>query len=53
MGEFNFLRDQPMKLFCVNQSAIKITEKPTQHYHTMYVENDRNFIYEKFEDKTT
>ncbi|WMV45233.1 hypothetical protein MTR67_038618 [Solanum verrucosum] len=52
MGEFSFSLDQPMKLFCDNQFAIKIAENPIQHDCTKHVEIDCNFIYEKFEDKT-
>lgn len=40
-----------MKLFCDNQSTIKIAKNPIQHGLTKHVEIDRNFIYEKLENK--
>jgi len=41
-----------MKLYCDNQSSIKIVENLIQHDHTKHKEIDCNFIYEKFENET-
>ena len=51
MGELGFSSEKPMKLFCDNQSTIKIAENPIQNDRTKHVEIDRNFIYEKLENK--
>ena len=51
MGELGFSSEKPMKLFRDNQSAIKIAENPVQHDRTKHVKIDRNFIYEKLENK--
>ena len=51
MGELGFSFGKLMKLFCDNQSTIKIVENPIQYDRTKYVEIDKSFIYEKLENK--
>ncbi|CAL2234166.1 unnamed protein product [Prunus armeniaca] len=51
MRELIFPTEDTMKLYCDNQSAIKIAENPIQHDIMKHVEIDRNFIYEELEEK--
>ncbi|CAL2259014.1 unnamed protein product [Prunus armeniaca] len=51
MGELGFPIEDTMKLYCDNQSIIKIAENLIQHDRTKCVEIHRNFIYEKLEEK--
>lgn len=39
-----------MKVFCDNQSAIKIAKNPVHHDRTKHVEIDRHFIKEKIDN---
>ncbi|CAL9012490.1 unnamed protein product [Prunus brigantina] len=47
--ELSFPTEDTMKLYCNNQSAIKIADNPVQHDIMKHVKIDRNFIYEKLE----
>ncbi|CAL2266976.1 unnamed protein product [Prunus armeniaca] len=51
MEELGFPSKDTMKLYCHNQSSIKIAEDLVQHDRTKHVEINRNFIYEKLEEK--
>lgn len=42
----------PMKLYCDNESAVKIANNPVQHDRTKHVEIDRHFIKDHLERKT-
>ncbi|CAL8996911.1 unnamed protein product [Prunus brigantina] len=51
MGALGFPTQDTIKLYCDNQSAIKIAENSVQYDRTKHIEIDRNFIYEKLEEK--
>ncbi|KAI5327878.1 hypothetical protein L3X38_027274 [Prunus dulcis] len=51
MGELGFPTKDTLKLYCDNQSTIKIAENPIRHDRTKHVEIHQNFIYEKLEEK--
>ena len=42
--------DDPMNIYCDNKSAINIAHNPKQHDRKKYIEVDRHFIKEKFEE---
>lgn len=41
-----------MKLYCYNQSTVKIANNPVQHDKTKHVEVDQDFIKDHLEKKT-
>lgn len=50
LKELKISDEEPMKMFCDNQSAISIAKNPVHHDRTKHVEIDRHFIKEKIEE---
>lgn len=50
LQELKISDEEPMKMFCDNQSAISIAKNPVHHDRTKHVEIDRHFIKEKIEE---
>ncbi|RVW58950.1 Retrovirus-related Pol polyprotein from transposon RE1 [Vitis vinifera] len=50
LKELKISDEEPMKMFCDNQSAINIAKNPVHHDRTKHVEIDRHFINEKIEE---
>lgn len=49
LKELKISSEEPMKMFCDNQSAINIAN-PVNHDRTKHVEIDRHFLKEKIEE---
>ena len=50
LKELKISDEEPMKMFCDNQSAISIAKNPVNHDRTKHVEIDQPFIKEKIEE---
>ena len=50
LKELKISDEEPMKMFCDNQSAISIAKNPVHHDRTKHVEIDRHFIKEKIDE---
>ncbi|RVW63221.1 Retrovirus-related Pol polyprotein from transposon RE1 [Vitis vinifera] len=50
LKELKISDEEPMKMFCDNQSTISIAKNPVHHDRTKHVEIDRHFIKEKIEE---
>ena len=49
LEDLKIKREEPMRLFCDNKSAISIAHNPVQHDRTKHIEIDRHFIKEKLD----
>ena len=52
LKELKISDEEPMKMFCDNQSAISIAKNPVHHDRTKHVEIDRHFIKENISSGT-
>ncbi|RVX20746.1 putative inactive protein kinase [Vitis vinifera] len=50
LKELKISDEEPMKMFCDNQSTISIAKNPVHHDRTKHVEIDRHFIKDKIEE---
>jgi Reverse transcriptase (RNA-dependent DNA polymerase) len=51
LADLNIKIEEPMKMFCDNQSTRNIATNPVFHEHTKYIEVDCHFIREKIQSK--
>ena len=52
LRDLGIVLTKPMKLYCDNESAVKIANNPVQHDRTKHVEIDRHFIKDHLEKAT-
>ena len=50
MDDLSLQVENPMLLYCDNESTISIAHNPTHHDHTKHIKVDRHFIKEKIKE---